>query len=67
LKKENLEVSFYTRPSKRKGFDTDDDDDIYEPQSRLVHVNDGILFYYKLSIEKIILFRTSSHEILSNM
>jgi len=38
--KKEQDISFYNRPSKRKGgFDTDDDDDdLYEPQPRLVHI-----------------------------
>ncbi|CAF3470203.1 unnamed protein product [Rotaria socialis] len=42
-KKETSTISYYTRPSKRKGAtDTDDDDDdSYEPQLRLVHINHG--------------------------
>ncbi|CAF1082322.1 unnamed protein product [Adineta ricciae] len=41
--KEHSDVSFYVRPSKRKGTtDTDDDDDdAYEPQARLVYINEG--------------------------
>jgi len=43
LKKEQSDISFYIRPSKRKGgVDTDDDDD-YEPQPRLVHINKGLV------------------------
>jgi hypothetical protein len=47
LKKEQADISFYIRPSKRKGgLDTDDDDDdMYEPQPRLVHVNDGKIYF----------------------
>ncbi|CAF1249596.1 unnamed protein product [Adineta steineri] len=43
VKKENSDISFYVRPTKRKGgIDTDDDDDdVYEPQPRLIHINDG--------------------------
>ncbi|UJR21315.1 hypothetical protein I4U23_024406 [Adineta vaga] len=43
--KEHSDVSFYVRPSKRKGGidtdDDDDDDDAYEPQSRLIYINEG--------------------------
>lgn len=41
--KEHSDVSFYVRPAKRKGTtDTDDDDDdAYEPQARLVYINEG--------------------------
>jgi len=68
LKKEQADISFYIRPSKRKGgLDTDDDDDdMYEPQPRLVHVNDGknlFFFILKSRLNKF-LFRTSSNEIL---
>lgn len=42
-KNEHEDISFYVRPSKRKaGMDTDDDDDDdYEPQARLVYINEG--------------------------
>ncbi|CAF4146766.1 unnamed protein product [Rotaria sordida] len=43
LKNEISNISYYVRPSKRKGvFDTDDDDDdTYEPPARIVHIKEG--------------------------
>ncbi len=69
MKKEQSNISFYVRPSKRKGgMDTDDDDDdMYEPQTRIVLINNGkIDIFFEILIENI-LYRTSSNEILSNV
>ncbi len=45
MKKEHTDISYYIRPSKRKGgLDTDDDDDdTYEPQPRFVEIRNGIV------------------------
>jgi len=48
LKKEHSDISFYIRPSKRKGVtdtDDDDDDDMSEPPARRVHINHGKFFF----------------------
>jgi hypothetical protein len=52
LKKEQADISYYIRPSKRKGaIDTDDDDDdTYEPQPRIVFIRDGKNYIYLYKI-----------------
>ena len=63
-------MSFYVRPSKRKGAtDTDDDDDdAYEPQARLVYINEGKNYLFKCnSVLLSVKFRIYSDEILSDM
>lgn len=67
-KKEQMEISYYVRPTKRKGeFDTDDDEDRYEPPARPVSIKKGKKPQTnKISIDWI-LFRRSGDQILSNM